>query len=78
MRTDNQKNDGKNKPQQQTGEEFGSIKGRQRGEDDFKGKSDTPRGSEPDVRGSSGPRRSKARSSSARRCWLTSACRWAR
>ena len=44
------------KPQQQTGEEFGSIKGRQRGEDDFQGKGDTPRGSEPDTRGASGRR----------------------
>lgn len=44
------------KPQQQTGEEHGSIKGRQRGEDDFKGKSDTPRGAEPELRGASGRR----------------------
>ena len=57
MRNDKQQNDTPHKPSQQTGEEFGSIKSRQRGEDDFKGKSDTPRGSEPDVRGSSGPRR---------------------
>ena len=56
MRTDNQKNDGKKKPQQQTGEEFGSIKGRQRGEDDFKGKSDTPRGSETETREAAGRR----------------------
>ena len=56
MRTDNQKSEGKTMPQQQTGEEFGSIKGRQRGEDDFKGKSDTPRGSEPEIRGASGRR----------------------
>lgn len=41
------------KPQQQTGEEHGSIKGRQRGEDDFHGKSDTPRGAEPEIRGAS-------------------------
>ena len=45
------------KPQNQTGEEHGKVKGRQRGEDDFKGHSDTPRGSENDTRGSSGPRR---------------------
>ena len=51
MRTDNQQNEGKKKPQQQTGEEFGSIKGRQRGEDDFKGRADTPRGSEPETAG---------------------------
>jgi len=45
------------KPAQQTGEQYGSVKGPQRGEDDFRGKSDTPRGSETDTRGSSGPRR---------------------
>jgi len=56
MRNDNQQNGTPKSPAQQTGEEFGSINGRQRGEDDFKGKSDTPRGSEPDVRGASGPR----------------------
>jgi hypothetical protein len=56
MRNDNQQGDTPKKPQQQTGEEFGSVKGSQRGDDDFKGKSDTPRGSEPDVRGASGPR----------------------
>ena len=32
MRNDNQQNKTPTKPQQQTGEEFGSIKGRQRGE----------------------------------------------
>ena len=41
------------KPQQQTGEEFGKIKGRQRGEDDFKGRADLPRGSEPETAGAS-------------------------
>ena len=56
MRNDNQQNETPNKPQQQTGEEFGKIKGRQRGENDFKGKSDAPRGSEPEMRGTSGPR----------------------
>ena len=56
MRNDNRQNETPKSPSQQTGEEFGSVKGRQRGEDDFKGKSDTPRGSEPDVRGASGPR----------------------
>ena len=56
MRNDNQQNETPNKPQQQTGEEFGSIKGRQRGEDDFKGRNDTPRGSEPEQRGTSGRR----------------------
>jgi hypothetical protein len=56
MRNDNQANEAPKKRQQQTGEEFGSIKGPQRGEDDFKGKSDTPRGSEPELRGASGRR----------------------
>jgi hypothetical protein len=56
MRNDNQSHDAPKRPQQQTGEEVGSIKGRQRGEDDFKGKSDTPRGSEPELRGASGRR----------------------
>lgn len=44
------------KPQQQTGEEHGSIKGRQRGEDDFHGKSDTSQGSEPANRAARGRR----------------------
>lgn len=56
MRNDNQSNEQATKPQQQTGEEFGSIKDPQRGEDDFTGKSDTPRGSEPEIRGVSGRR----------------------
>jgi len=56
MRNDNQTNESRNKPQQQTGEELGSIKGRQRGEDDFQGKSDTARGSEPETRGAGGRR----------------------
>ena len=56
MRNDNQSNDAPKRPQQQTGEEFGSLKGPQRGETDFKGKSDTPRGSEPEIRGASGRR----------------------
>jgi hypothetical protein len=56
MRNDNQQNETAKKPQQQTGEEFGSIKRRQRGEDDFKGRNDTPRGSEPEQRGTSGRR----------------------
>jgi len=56
MRNDNQHDETAKKPQQQTGEEFGSVKGRQRGEDDFKGRSDTPRGSEPEMRGASGRR----------------------
>jgi len=56
VRNDKQQNETPKKPQQQTGEEFGSIKGRQRGEGDFKGKSDTPRGSEAELRGVSGRR----------------------
>lgn len=42
--------------QQQEGEEFGKIKKRQVGEADHPGRSDTPRGSEPETRGSSGNR----------------------
>jgi hypothetical protein len=56
MRNDKQTNATPKKPQQQTGEEFGSIKGQQRGERDFKGRGDTPRGSEPETRGASGRR----------------------
>lgn len=56
MRNDNQKNQTPNKPGQQTGEEFGSVKGPQRGPDDFKGKGDTSRGSEPEGRGAGGRR----------------------
>jgi hypothetical protein len=56
MRNDNQKSGTPKSPSQQTGEEFGSVKRRQRGEDDFKGRSDAPRGSEPERRGTSGPR----------------------
>ena len=44
------------KPKNQTSEKEGVIKSRQRGEDDFRGKSDTPRGSEPEIRGASGRR----------------------
>lgn len=46
----------KMKPQQQEGEEFGKIKQRQLDEDNFAGRSDTPRGSEPETRGESGGR----------------------
>lgn len=56
MRSDHESNEQAKKPQQQTGEQFGSIKGPQRGEDDFTGKRDTPRGSEPEIRGASGRR----------------------
>jgi hypothetical protein len=44
------------KPQQQEGEEFGKIKRRQVGEANHPNRSDTPRGSEPETRGSSGRR----------------------
>ena len=40
--------------QQQEGEEFGKIKRRQVGEANHPGRSDTPRGSEPETRGASG------------------------
>lgn len=43
-------------PRQQEGEEFGNIKGRQVGEANHPNRSDTPRGSEPETRGSSGRR----------------------
>ena len=56
MRNDKQRNETPTKPQQQTGEEFGAVKGRQRGEDDFRRRNDTPRGSEPEQRGTSGRR----------------------
>ena len=56
MRNDNEASEIRKRPQQQTGEEFGSVKGRQRGEDDFKGRNDTPRGSKPEQRGTSGRR----------------------
>ena len=56
MRTDNQSNETPKSPKQQTSEQFGKIKSPGRGEDDFKGKSDTPRGSEPEIRAESGRR----------------------
>lgn len=57
MKDGNQPDQGQSqKPQQQTGEEHGSIKGPIRGKDDFSGKGDTPRGSEPENRGASGRR----------------------
>jgi hypothetical protein len=43
-------------PQQQEGEEFGKIKHRQVDEANHPNRSDTPRGSEPETRGTSGPR----------------------
>ena len=58
MNDPHQPNDpAKLKPKQETGEEFGSIKRGQRPENQPYGRSDTPRGSEPDTRGSSGARR---------------------
>ena len=48
---------GGKKPENQTGEKYGSVRNQPRGEDEFQGHSDTPRGSENDTRGSSGPRR---------------------
>ena len=56
MRNDKQANDQRKAPQRQTGEEYGSIRGPQRGASDFKGKGNTPRGSEPELRGVSGRR----------------------
>ena len=44
------------KPQQQTGEEFGSVHKRQREGNRIPERSDTPRGSEPETRGASGRR----------------------
>jgi len=43
-------------PAAQADESHGTIKNRQRGEDDFRGRSDVPRGSGPEIRGTSGPR----------------------
>jgi len=48
--------DDKMKPRQQEGEEFGKIKRRQVDEANHPERSDTPRGSEPETRGSSGRR----------------------
>ena len=44
------------KPQQQEGEEFGKVKSRQIDETNHPNRSDIPRGSEPETRGSSGRR----------------------
>jgi hypothetical protein len=46
----------KKSPEQQEGEEFGSIKGSQVNEHNLRRRSDTQRGSEPETRGESGPR----------------------
>jgi len=50
MRNDNQANDAPKKPQQQTGEEFGSIKQGQLNDRSMPERSDTPRGSETETR----------------------------
>jgi hypothetical protein len=44
------------KPQKQTGEEFGSVRGAQRNGNNDPERSDTPRGSEPETRAASGRR----------------------
>ena len=56
MRNDNQTNDAPKKPQQQTGEEFGTVGGPQREGNRIPERSDTPRGSEPETRGAGGRR----------------------
>ena len=50
MRNDNQQNKTPNKPQQQTGEEFGSIKSGQLNDRNTPERSDTARGSETETR----------------------------
>jgi hypothetical protein len=50
MRNDNQTSDGPQRPQQQTGEEFGSIKKGQLNDRPVAGRSDTARGSETETR----------------------------
>ncbi len=50
MRNDNQTNDAPKKPQQQAGEEFGSLKKGQLDERSTTGRSDTARGSETEMR----------------------------
>jgi hypothetical protein len=57
MKDRKQPDDGRaTKPQQQTGEEFGSVHGSQRGGNNIPERSDTPRGSEPETRATSGRR----------------------
>jgi hypothetical protein len=48
--------DARSRQEQQEGEEAGKIKRRQVGEANHPERSDTPRGSEPETRGSSGRR----------------------
>jgi hypothetical protein len=48
--------DGDKKPQRQTGEEHGTIRGSQRDGHHPRERSDTPRGSEPETRASSSRR----------------------
>ena len=57
MRNDNQRNEPANKPQQQTGEEFGSVKSGQLDDHNRQERSDTPRGSETETREQAGRRR---------------------
>ena len=57
MNDPHQPNDpAKQKPKQEGGEAFGSIKQPGRAENQPDGRSDTPRGSEPETRGESGRR----------------------
>jgi len=58
MKDGNEAKDANAKPhqQQQEGEEFGKIRKPQLDEANHPGRSDTPRGSEPETRGSSGRR----------------------
>jgi hypothetical protein len=56
MRNDNQQNETPNKPQQQTGEEFGKVKGRQLTGENTPERWDTSAGTLPPGRGTAGPR----------------------
>jgi len=56
MRNDNQTNETPNKPQQQTGEEFGSIKKGQLDDRTTPDRADVARGSEPETRAAGGRR----------------------
>lgn len=50
MRNENRRKENKKKPQQQTGEEFGSIRSGQLDDRNRQERSDTARGSEPETR----------------------------
>ncbi len=56
MRNDNQRNPTPRKPQQQTAEAFGKVRGPQREGNRIPERSDTARGSEPETRGAGGRR----------------------